>query len=118
MNKELALESRIKEPVTLDNLRDVIKEAIEAGGYLTKEKLEEDTERAYNYHYSNNAIMIAFANFLGLEGRLYALRNGMLELPNIKRKDCEIVSDKRMGKNSFFHCRQKRPSIERSLQIF
>lgn len=93
MNKELALESRIKEPVTLGNLRDVIKEAIEAGGYLTKEKLEEDTECAYNYYYSNNAIMIAFANLLGLQDKLYALRNGMLELPNIKRKDCEIVSD-------------------------
>nr|DAI52529.1 MAG TPA: hypothetical protein [Caudoviricetes sp.] len=93
MSKELALQCRIKEPVTLDNLRDVIKEAIEAGGYLTEEKLEEDTECAYNYYYSNNAIMIAFANLLGLEGKLYALRNGMLELPNIKRKDCEIVSD-------------------------
>lgn len=93
MSKELALECRIKEPVTLGNLRDVIKEAIEAGGYLTKEKLEEDTECAYNYYYSNNAIMIAFANLLGLQDKLYALRNGMLELPNIKRKDCEIVSD-------------------------
>lgn len=93
MNKELALESRIKEPVTLDNLRDVIREAIEAGGYLTKEKLEEDTECAYNYYYSNNAIMIAFANLLGLNEKLYALSNGQLVLPSIKREDCEIITD-------------------------
>lgn len=93
MSKELALESRIKEPVTLDNLREVIKEAIKAGGYLTEEKLEEDTECAYNYYYNNNAIMIAFANLLGLEGKLYAQRSGKLELPNIKRKDCEIITD-------------------------
>lgn len=83
----------IKETVSLGNLREVIKEAIKAGGYLTKEKLEEDTECAYNYYYSNNAIMIAFANLLGLEGKLYARRSGKLELPNIKRKDCEIITD-------------------------
>lgn len=93
MSKELALECRIKEPVTLDNLRAVIKEAIEAGGYLTEEKLEEDVECAYNYYYSNNAIMIAFANLLGLDGKLYARRSGKLELPNIKREDCEIITD-------------------------
>lgn len=94
MSKELALESRIKEPVSLGNLREVIKEAIEAGGYLTEEKLEEDTECLYNYFYRNNAIMIAFANLLGLNEKLYFSRNsGKLELPNIKRKDCEIISD-------------------------
>ena len=93
MSKELALESRIKEPVTLDNLREVIKEAIEAGGYLTEEKLEEDVECAYNYRYSNNAIMIAFANLLGLNEKLYALGNGQLVLPPIKREDCEIITD-------------------------
>lgn len=91
--EELALECRIKEPVTLGNLREVIKEAIEAGGYLTEEKLEEDVECAYNYYYSNNAIMIAFANLLGLDGKLYARRSGKLELPNIKREDCEIITD-------------------------
>ena len=82
-----------KEPVTLDNLREVIKEAIEAGGYLTEEKLEENTERLYNYRYSNNAIMIAFANLLGLNEKLYALSNGQLVLPLIKREDCEIITD-------------------------
>lgn len=93
MTKELALECRIKEPVTLDNLREVIKEAIKAGGYLTEEKLEEDVECAYNYRYSNNAIMIAFANLLGLNEKLYALGNGQLVLPTIKREDCEIITD-------------------------
>lgn len=93
MSNELALECRIKEPVSLGNLREVIKEAIEAGNYLTKEKLEEDTECAYNYYYSDNAIMIAFANLLGLEGKLYALSNGQLVLPPIKREDCEIITD-------------------------
>lgn len=94
MTKELALECRIKEPVTLDNLREVIKEAIKAGGYLTEEKLEEDTECLYNYSFRNNAIMIAFANLLGLNEKLYLSRNsGKLMLPNIKREDCEIISD-------------------------
>lgn len=82
-----------KEPVTLDNLRDVIKEAIEADGYWTKEKLEEDVEFEYNYRFDVNARMIAFANLLGLQDKLYANINGKLMLPNIKRKDCEIVSD-------------------------
>ena len=93
MNKELALESRIKEPVSLGNLRDVIREAIEAGGYLTKEKLEEDTECVYNFRFDANTRMIAWAGLLGLQDKLYAQVNGMLMLPNIKRKDCEIVSD-------------------------